>query len=242
MKVNILLLRVSKHLTAHGKGYEFILLIFGLVLAVIGGCTGIKALDANTKSNLTACRSQLYQSENEVCTREFNNADGKLLSIYSQPDQSVTNAKEYCRLRLSVISTNSKVMEATNVEQLYDAFYGLESFKPAKADPDAAELRRMLTHMTTIVVEMHAALDYHLAGVLAKAELETWLGYARDIGPHPLFLTLLYNWRESHYMSRRFAETMRAKLTNDSPRNLEVIGYFYTNMLTSEFLAGLPDY
>jgi hypothetical protein len=200
------------------------------------------ALTENTKSNLTASRSTLYTTENVIAQREFDGANSSLGSIYAHPAESVTDPKEYCRLRLQLLSKDPAVLAARNVVELNELFQGLNSYASSNRSSGIIALRHAYTHITSIIVQMHAAFDYQRARVFTPEELSTWLGYTTDIGPHPVFLTTLWSWQQQRYMSREFAKTIREQLIKQSPRNREIIGYYYPEMLTSQFLDKLPNY
>lgn len=243
------IVRLRRHVKRNAIVYELVLLastlgfsIYGIRIAVNGVRIGLSALEENTKSNLTASRSTLYQTEEAIAQREFDQAHSSLPSIYAHPPESVEDPREYSRQRLVVVSSARSVLEATNVVELDQAIQGLDSFAPTKQSSGIAEMRRAFTHMTSIVVQMHAAFDYYRAGVISQQELDTWLGYTTDIGPHPVFLTVLWSWREQHYMSRQFADKVRTGLLEQSERNRRIIAYYYPEMLTAQFLDGLPEY
>lgn len=230
--------RLGAHLKSYGaayvKGAELGLIAVGLFFTV-------EAIRENTKSNLTASRSQLYESEGIVNIREFGAAASGLQSIYAQPPGSVVNPEEYCRIRLKALATDASILQARNVTELYEAFAGLPSYD-GKPSPSVVQVREAFIHLSSIFGLMHSAQDYKNGGVLSADELRTWLGYSSDIGPHPLLLVTIWNWHEARYMSREFAAAIRKRLIDDAPRNRAIIEYFYPEMLAPQFLEALPDY
>jgi hypothetical protein len=227
--------RLPRHLRQHGAKYvksvEIILLAVGLY-----------AIHQNTKSNLTASRSQLYASEEVVNVREFDAAGTALQSLYAHPDTSIRDPRSYCRIRLRILASDSAIVNADNVEALYEAFEGIASFGGEQTTDGVVETRKAFIHLSTIFGLMHSAQDYKNGGVLGGSELGTWLGYADDIGPHPLLLVTIWNWHEAGYMSRTFAKAIRDKLLDADPRNRAIIAHFYPAMLTDGFLTSLRDY
>lgn len=179
---------VRKHSEDNEAAYSIVFSFLELILIGIGiyltvnqlGIT-VSALRENTNANRTASRSQLYASENEILAREFETADSPVASIYSLPDSSVIDPKEYVRQRLQVISSDKAVLDAKDVDELYETFYGLQSFGKENR-PDIVNLRKVYIHLTAILDQMHAAVDYRRDDVVSEGELDTWLGYTVDIG------------------------------------------------------------
>ncbi|MEQ1574674.1 MAG: hypothetical protein ABL993_10555 [Vicinamibacterales bacterium] len=232
------IMRFGKHLesyfAAYVKGAEIALIAVGLFFTV-------EAIRENTKSNLTASRSQLYESEGTVNVREFGTAASSLQSIYAHPPDSTVNPEEYCQVRLKALAADASILQARNVAELYEAFEGLPSYHD-KPSPGIVQVREAYIHLSSIFGLMHSAQDYKDGGVLSADELKTWLAYSSDIGPHPLLLVTVWNWHEAGYMSREFAAAIRQRLIDDAPRNRAIIEYFYPAMLTPQFLTTLPDY
>jgi hypothetical protein len=50
---------------------------------------------------------------------------------------------------------------------------------------------------------------------MGKEELETWLGYLPNIGPHPLFLAEIAHWKTCKFMSRNFAQMLQIEMLKD---------------------------
>jgi hypothetical protein len=230
---------VIAHLKKSREAYIKLIELVVLIAGVYFGLTGLKQ---NTESNLTASRSQLYEAEAVISGREYDAADSSLQSLYAHPDEAITDPREYCLARMRAMSRDEAVLQARNVEELYEAFGGLKSYENEKPTPGIVETRRAFIHLTSLFGIMHSALDYQNAGVMSAGELTGWLGYVTDIGPHPLLLATFWSWHESRYMSREFAEKVRAKLLEGSPRHRRVIEYYYPQMLAPQFLDGLAEY
>lgn len=230
---------LTAHLKNHKEAYVKAVELTVLVTGVVFGLTG---LNENTKSNLTASRSQLYESEAVISGREHDRADSSLLSLYAHPDESVTDPREYALVRMKAMSDDAGVLQARNVAELYEAFGGLKAYGPGAAPPGIVGVRQASIHLSAIFGVMHSALDYQREGVMSSEELGTWFGYVSDIGPHPLLLTTIWNWHDARYMTREFAASVRQRLLDDSPRNRTIIEYYYPQMLAPEFLDTLAAY
>jgi hypothetical protein len=217
------------------KIIEIVVLVGGVYFAVSG-------LKENTNANLTASRSQLYASEAVISSREYDAADGTLQSLYAHPDESMTDPKEYVLARLRAFGNDDKILQARNVSELYEAFAGLPTYGDGTPTRGVVETRKAYSHLSSIFGVMHSALDYQREAVMSADELKTWLGYVTDIGPHPLLLVTLWGWHDEQYMSRQFADAVRQRLLDESPRNRGIIEYFYPAMLAPDFLDKLVNY
>ncbi len=60
--------------------------------------------------------------------------------------------------------------------------------------------------------EIYAAYDNFKLNVIDETEMETWIGYLRAVGPHPMLLATIYHWEESHYMTLDFARFLRDRM------------------------------
>jgi hypothetical protein len=87
---------------------------------------------------------------------------------------------------LAAIAKHSKSIAAIpNADQLNNKI--IELNPPDDEIQDIAELRRVKSHLTSILNELHSAYDFWSKGILTKKELETWIGNLDLIGPHPVF-------------------------------------------------------
>ena len=141
---------------------------------------------------------------------------------------------------LAAIAKHSKSIAAIpNADQLNNKI--IELNPPDDEIQDIAELRRVKSHLTSILNELHSAYDFWSKGILTKKELETWIGNLDLIGPHPVFLAEIDRWRRGEFMSRNFAEMLQIELLKN-PLNKRIIDKFYPQMDSRAFLEGLPEY
>ncbi len=121
------------------KARETYVKLIELLVLIAGVYFGLTGLSENTKSNLTASRSQLYEAEAIISGREYDAADSALQSLYAHPDEAVTDPKEYCMARMRALAADEGVLQARNVQELYDAFGGLKSYDGEKPTPGIVE-------------------------------------------------------------------------------------------------------
>jgi hypothetical protein len=214
-----------------------VLTLGGVVFAVIGIFDG--------KTNILAVsRAQLYQSDYDFIKLKASNPEWKAWSIYSYADK--TDATQYCETLLKVFSDDPRLYDINSAEGLYRAYSDASTFGCDPRSKDMAELRRTYSICSALLDGMHQAYDLKQNKVIDQGELETWLGYIRAIGPHPVFLTAIAHWRDSHFMTKGFAMELRRRLTcdpenPDSKNNKRIVAKFYKVMLSPEFLEGLPE-
>jgi hypothetical protein len=217
---------------------EFWFKIIELLIIVSATFIAWRALERNTAGILTSSSTQLFDADTQVEKEEFDGADKALWTIYGRP--ATTDPTLYCQQLLGAIAKHSKSIVSTpNAGLLYQKLVDLNPSEDERQD--IVELRRVKSHLTLILDELHSAYDFWSKGVLGKEELETWLGYLTTIGPHPLFLAEIEHWRQAKFMSRRFAEMIQIEMLRD-PINRNIIHTFYPGMEKTSFLDGLPDY
>jgi hypothetical protein len=208
-------------------------------LSVIVCATGIawRALERNTEGILTSCSTQLFDADTQVEKEEFDGADKPLWSIYGRPNTSEATA--YCQQLLAAIAKKKSISTIPDAESLNAKL--VELSPPADEVQDIAELRRVKSHVTLILNELHTAYDFWSKGIMSKEELKTWLGYFKIIGPNPLFLAEISHWKQAKFMSRNFAEMLQMKMLQ-TPEDRAVIEKFYPQLATPSFLDGLANY
>lgn len=208
-------------------------------LSVIVCATGIawRALERNTEGILTSCSTQLFDADTQVEKEEFDGADKPLWSIYGRPNTAESMA--YCQQLLAAIAKKKSISTISDAESLNAKLVELNP--PADEVQDIAELRRVKSHVTLILNELHTAYDFWSKGIMSKEELKTWLGYFKIIGPNPLFLAEISHWKQAKFMSRNFAEMLQMKMLQ-TPEDRAVIERFYPQLATPSFLDGLANY
>jgi hypothetical protein len=241
-----------KHTEFVFRALEVSVLVVGLFFAFHEASRAIDALKQNTQSNKMSGRGQLYEADNRLSEAESQQSDGKLLTLYANSEPECTNeeqAKKYSEGLLTMATSDSSIIQAKDVEDLYAKIFYSKSF--AKFDRenlrnesgDVVELRRMSAHCTRILDLLHAAYDYCGEKVIPEREFRTWAGYFNDIGPHPVFLATLWNWEQERYMSKGFAKYVHHKLYSDAPRGIQqVVKEFYPALADDRYGDNLPDY
>ncbi len=209
-------------------------------------------LKHNAESLKTANRVQLYTLDTGLSKENFDNPEGKFHSLDAKPQWNINaskayNVSNYCQQLLGLLCTNNEIIAVTNVQELYGK---LKSLKPAdygtNAPPDLVELRKTYSVISQTLDEMHFAYDSWDDGVIDEDELATWFGYIKSMGPHPMFLAVIYNWHEKNYMCNQFADMLRYELKHNNDgsinaTNCAVIEYFYTEMNGVNFTNSLPQ-
>lgn len=209
-------------------------------LLVIFSATFIawRTLERNTDGILASSSTQLFYADTQLEKEEYEGADKPVWTIYSRPDTN--EPAEYCEQLLAAIAKHSKsIAEIPNADQLNKKI--IELNPPEDEIQDIAELRRVKSHLTSILNELHSAYDFWSKDILTKKELQTWIGYLDIIGPHPLFLAEIDRWKHAKFMSRNFAEMLQTEMLRD-PLNRKIIDKFYSEMDSPAFLEGLPSY
>ena len=209
-------------------------------LVVILSATYIawRSLERNTEGILASSSTQLFYADTQLEKEEYDGADKPVWTIYSRPDTDDPTA--YCQQLLAAIAKHSKTIQAIpDADQLNKKI--IELNPPDDEIQDIAELRRVKSHLTSILNELHSAYDFWSKGILTRKELETWTGYLEIIGPHPLFLAEIDRWQRAKFMSRNFAGMLQIELLKD-PFNKTVVDKFYPKMDSPAFLEGLPEY
>jgi hypothetical protein len=209
-------------------------------LVVILSATYIawRSLERNTEGILASSSTQLFYADTQLEKEEYEGADKPVWTIYSRPDTD--DPAEYSRQLLAAIAKHSQsIATIPNAGTLNKKIVELNP--PDDELQDIAELRRVKSHLTSILNELHSAYDFWSKGILTKKELETWIGYLDMIGPHPLFLAEIDRWKHGRFMSRNFAEMLQIQMLKN-PLNKKIIDKFYPEMDSPEFLDGLPSY
>jgi hypothetical protein len=197
-----------------------------------------RSLERNTDGILASSSTQLFYADTQLEKEEYEGADKPVWTIYGRPDTDDPTA--YCEQLLAAIARHSKSIAAIpNADQLNKKI--IELNPPDDEIQDIAELRRVKSHLTSILNELHSAYDFWSKGILKRKELETWIGYLDIIGPHPVFLAEIDRWRRAKFMSRNFAEMLQIEMLKN-PLNKKIIDKFYPQMDSPAFLEGMPDY
>jgi hypothetical protein len=227
--------------SAHAPWYRDKQVWFRIVeLLVILSATFIawRSLERNTDGILASSSSQLFYADTQLEKEEYEGADKPVWTIYSRPHTDDPTA--YCQQLLAAIAKHSKSIAAIpNADQLNNKI--IELNPPDDEIQDIAELRRVKSHLTSILNELHSAYDFWSKDILTKKELETWIGSLDIIGPHPVFLAEIQRWQRAKFMSRNFAEMLQIELLKN-PLNKRIIDKFYPQMDSRAFLEGLPEY
>jgi hypothetical protein len=197
-----------------------------------------RSLERNTEGILASSTTQLFYADTQLEKEEYDGADKPVWTIYGRPDTD--DPTEYCQRLIGAIAKHSKsIATISNADALNKKI--IELNPPVDEIEDIAQLRRVKSHLTSILNEMHFAYDFWSKGILTRKELETWIGYLDAIGPHPLFLAEIDRWKHGRFMSRNFAEMLQTQLLKD-PLNKKIIDKFYSEMDGPAFLEGLPNY
>jgi hypothetical protein len=207
--------------------------IFELFVIVSATCIAWRALERNTEGLLASCTTQLFDADTQVEKEEFDGADKPVWSIYGGPN--TTDPTAYCHQLIAAIAKHTNSIAAIPNATLLNQKL-VELNPPEDEIQDIADLRRVKSHLTLILNELHTAYDFWSKGVMKKAELETWLGYLTLIGPHPLFLAEIEHWKQGKFMSRNFAEMLQGEMIKD-PVSRNIIRKFYPEMDTASFQA-----
>jgi len=228
------------------KAAEIAVLVLGIAFAVHTARTAIKAVDKNTDSNLLAARAQIYEADNQITILEMGFTGNKLSSLYAGAFPEAATAEEarrYIRDLLGMVTSDKRILDCQNVDQLAEAIFGRGSFRPADQpeDPQVADLRKMMLHCTLLLNTLHGAFD-NLGVVLDYEEFNTWAGYFTDVGPHPVFLASIRAWETRSYMSREFALEVRKRFwVTADPATRRVVEAFYPDMTRPDFGSHLPS-
>ena len=211
-----------------------------LELTVIVAATYIawRSFERNTEGVLASSSTQLFYADNQLEKEEYEGADKPVWTIYSKPDTDDPTA--YCQQLLAAIAKHTASIASIPDADLLNKKI-VELNPPEDQIQDIAELRRVKSHLTLILNELHSAYDFWSKGILMKKELETWIGYLETIGPHPLFLAEIARWKKGKFMSRNFAAMLQAEMLKN-PLNKKIIDKFYPEMDSPAFLEGLPSY
>jgi len=197
-----------------------------------------RSLERNTEGVLASSSTQLFYADTQLEKEEYDGADKGVWTIYSRPDTD--DPTGYSQQLLAAIAKHSKSIAAIpNADELNKKI--IELNPPDDQFQDIAELRRVKSHLTLILNELHSAYDFWSKDILTRKELETWVGNLDIIGPHPVFLAEIQRWQRGKFMSRNFAEMLQIELLKN-PLNKKIIDKFYPQMDSPAFLEGLPEY
>lgn len=227
--------------------------LVGLVLAYHGFQIARGALERNTEANKqttlaleqnsqairVGSRSQLYESEWLLNDREYRDDDVGLATIYAHPSPWIHEPADYLRARLGLVTKNPDILSAPTVAALYERIWSYDAV--ADLSGDSAKLRKIYLHLEAVLSHMHAALDYKKDHVISEAEWETWRGYLTDVGPHPILLCVILNWRRNDYMSQDFSHELQGHLWESGSREEAFVKVFYQDLTKPDFVNG-PNY
>jgi hypothetical protein len=143
-------------------------------------------------------------------------------------------AKAYWRARLSASvaaalkSTNQSASESaiysfvngdscSTVENLTNFMFSADSAVLSAEEPHLPVIRaaftRIQVHTVEIFNQLHLIDDYVEEKVIRRSDMDTWIGYTDDIGPHPVLCATLYNWLSRQYCTKEFYAEVEARLS-----------------------------
>ncbi len=241
----------------------FLALVVGVPAAVLSTCQIKEAageVEKSAQKMLNDSRNNLYNSDDQVDRMQLELAKGRTWSIFWRPNTS--DPRDYWNQHVAFLlaGTGVPVTAVQTPRQLYELFTSPATLGDSLSLPvNFEEMRKTYILLSKTLDEIYSAYDNFCLKVIDETEMETWIGYLRSMGPHPMFLATLYHWQQSHYMTQDFAKFLQDRLLNDCTfiagqltrkpfyvndlklTSREVIEQVYPEFATKEFWEELPE-
>jgi len=203
-----------------------------VVILAIGAIIADKAFNEYRNLNNISIETSLVNYDREVNSRLLDKCH--LQSIFVIPPK-ITDPKERAYYQVNVciekLTPQIKIVWK-NIPDLYNVLWGYDSFH----DESKYYLRDIHNYCESIITIMLNAYWFRKGDYITIDSWETWLGYVREIGTHPIFLCVFYSYVKNGYVDKAFAEEIKKEILK-IPGNRQIIKAIYEDMLEPDWIV-----
>jgi hypothetical protein len=163
--------------------------------------------------------------------------DGYLIAFFADFPEDEEPSVELAHRQINLFLDTGTFEGWSNTEDLMKRLYELT---PDFHNPIKARLRRAYHLAEQLLYLLHDAFTAYRAGILTDVKYESWIVFVDDVGFHPLFLSAILYGHSGGYITKDFAEHIKARLQQNE-RNRKAIKVIYSDMLNNDWLKRLGN-